>query len=148
MPKKIKRKKGAAGAPPPQEVRMVDTIDYTKADKNCQRCKGTGISGFVQPNEDLRKAGVDYEVPVTCACVTAGGGVPDGPLAKFAEQLKAQIADGTWVRDQIKDMKKLSQVQRDYLLRTFDREARNPKLDTPSRQALRQVVEAFRGATN
>ncbi len=51
-------------------VRLRSHVDLTKADASCERCSGSGVSGYEQAGEE--------RIQVICVCVSRGGGVkPD-----------------------------------------------------------------------
>lgn len=55
-------------------VRLASDVDVSKADKNCERCSGSGFSGF--------EIAAGERIPIVCRCVSRGGGIKSDRLDK------------------------------------------------------------------
>ena len=59
------------------------TVDYSKADKGCAVCGGTGVAYSVEISQERKGFRPrKLKIPVVCSCVVAGGGVPVQPVVQ------------------------------------------------------------------
>ncbi len=64
---------------PLPRVRKADDVDISKADSNCNDCKGKGIKSYIEVEE------LDEKIPVICKCVARGGGVKKDQYDRIME---------------------------------------------------------------
>jgi len=92
-------------------ARYAEDVNLAAADPGCQRCQGTGYTGAtVEPDAEMRTAGVTDPIPVVCRCVTRNNGVKPGtsPNERARSQMERGIRDdvasGAWARKHAGDV--------------------------------------------
>ena len=127
----------------PQAVRHAKDVDLSKADPDCKRCDGSGITGAIQPDESMRKGGVTDPVPIICKCVTARGGVLVHPAQKLMTSLRAELKNGQWAKQQLADLKVMGDGNRKRALASMRRMMENDDSDPLWKEESRRVLETI-----
>ena len=127
----------------PQAVRHVKDIDFSKADPDCKRCDGSGITGAINPNEAMQKGGVNEPVPIVCKCVTERGGVLAHPLEGVMTNLRKELKSGQWAREQLKDLRVMGDGNKQRALASMRRMIQNDDSDPLWKEEARKVLETI-----
>jgi len=118
-------------------LRLKKTIDFSKADPNCDNCHGTGVARTEK--RDIPGEGV-IAVPVVCRCVSRNGGVRKDAFDQMLDKLSQEVHSGAWARSFADDILRLPPHKRDEALEGIEAQAADESKAVEVRDALCEAI--------
>lgn len=118
-------------------LRSIKDIDLSTANKNCPKCKGTGVNG----QREVEIGGDIQVVPVICSCVCDAGGVRPDALAKHYNKMQADIEAGTFIPKTIETIMAMDERARMMAIEAYERLLARPAMDQEAKRVISQILE-------
>lgn len=126
--------------PEQARIRLSSTIDISKADPECPRCRGRGVL-------EMRDVSIGAEgvrrVPVICRCVSERGGVAQDTFDRILALVEKRLADGTFGESLARDVSQLPPEHRATAMRQLQEQAAREDLDERVRAQVQAAVRAL-----
>lgn len=119
--------------------RLASDIDLSVADKDCKRCKGSGIVRYqVVSGSDI----VSGKVPVICRCVTRNGGVSKDLYDRWLEEQAAEqvVGETSFVNALYKDLMTMDSDERDRVFTRIVESLQKSSVDMEKTELYRSTV--------
>jgi hypothetical protein len=116
-------------------LRLGSSIDFSKIDPGCPRCKGTGQVG-AKEIDNPENPGETIRVPVGCRCIRENGGVQKDMLDEFMASTSQQLADGTFAENLASDIIRLPPKSRPGAIEQLEKMAQDKSKDAKVRKQV------------
>lgn len=127
----------------PPRVRLAKHIDLSKADPDCENCKGSGVAGYKEAR--LSATENKQKIPIICKCVTRNGGVQEDALDRIAKQIKADIDEGVFAKNLAADIMGMNMKNRTKAIEQLTADLENPMKSEETKAVTRATLEILGG---
>ena len=118
-------------------IRLAEDIDLTKADKDCIKCKGCGISEYRKVKDEH----IDQVVPVICACVTRNNGIKYDIIDEILIKAYNEIENGQFAENTSKDILSLGKINARLAVDAMKRDLEQEKFAGIVLDAVKNTIE-------